>query len=66
MALICSFVLYVSYNALSSPTHLHALLALYIYPLLINAIIFLATLAIVQSRRTEDWPCIPRDSETCH
>lgn len=50
-ALICSFVSYVSYNALS-PTHRYALLALNLYPLLINGALFLAALAIVQSRRT--------------
>jgi hypothetical protein len=51
MALICSFVLYVSYNVLS-PIHLNALRTLFGYPLFINAIIFLLTLTIMQSRRT--------------
>jgi len=51
MALICSFVLYLSYNILS-PHHWAALLSLYMYPLLINGAIFLLALKIVQSRRT--------------
>ena len=51
MALICSFVLYVSYNLLS-PYHLNALLSIYMYPMLICGLIFLTALTIVQSRRT--------------
>ncbi len=51
MALICSFVMYVSYNALSIAQR-GATLTLYIYPLLVNGAIFFTALTIVQSRRT--------------
>lgn len=50
MAIICSFVLYLSYNILS-PIHRNSLVALYMYPLLINGAIFFTAFVIVQSRR---------------
>lgn len=50
-ALILSFVCYGLYNALS-PVHRDALFALYAYPALINAALFIWALIVIQSRRT--------------
>ncbi len=51
MALILSFMFYVTYNVLS-PIHRGELSALYMYPALINGTIFTFAIFIIQSRRT--------------